>query len=124
MIRLSLQEGFTAIELLITLLIASMFLFSGYQLYTQVNRDGSDANQSARVSNLVSEKVRATIASSTATCGAVIAPVTTNETGVGSVTYTTSVTCPNSDVPTMRLIKITATYGNPVKTMEQATYAN
>lgn len=118
------QAGFTAVELLITLLIASMFLFSGYQLYTQVNRDGSDANKAARVSSLVSEKVRATIASSTATCGASIPNETKTETGVGSVTYVTSVTCPNPDTPTMRLVKVTATYDNPTKTLEHATYAN
>lgn len=117
------QAGFTAIELLITLLIASMFLFSGFQLYTQVNRDGSDANKSARVSNLISEKIRAKAAESTG-CTPPNTTVTTNETSVGPVTYVTSVTCPNSDVSTMRYIKVTATYDNPSRVMEQATYAN
>lgn len=114
------QQGFTAVELLITLLVASMFLFSGYQLYSQVNRDGSDANQAARVSSLVSEKLR----SITTSCGTPVPNEVKNETGVGSVTYVTSVTCPNPDIPTMRLIKVTATYGNPPKVLEHATYAN
>lgn len=124
MIKRNYESGFTAIELLITLLIASMFLFSGYQLYTQVNKDGTEANQAARVSNLVNEKLRATIASPSATCNASIGPQVVNETDIGQVTYATSVTCPNSDVSTMRLVKITATYGNPAKTLEHATYAN
>ena len=117
------ESGFTAIELLITLLIASMFLFSGYQLYTQVNRDGTEANQNARVSNLVNEKLRATIVLPAAVCNYTASEQKT-ESDIGRVTYATSVTCPNSDVSTMRLVKITATYGNPARTLEHATYAN
>lgn len=121
--KTQLESGFTAIELLITMIIASMFLFSGYQLYSQVNRDGAEANQAARVSNLVSEKLQSTIASPTATCGATIPNQTVTAAGVGSVSYVTTVTCPNSGVPTLRLVKVRATYGNPVKTLEHATYA-
>lgn len=122
------QEGFTAIELLITLLIASMFILSGYQLYAQVNRDGADANRSANVSALVTAKVQSEARSVTGTGNCVqvgptsLGPV--NEPGVGNVTYVTNVTCPSpTELTTLKYIKVEATYGsNPVRKIFHGTY--
>lgn len=52
------QDGFTAVELLITLFIASIFLLSGYQLFVQVNRDGAESDRISRVSNIVYRALR------------------------------------------------------------------
>ena len=46
------NNGFTAVELLITLFVASIFLFTGYQLYAQVIRDGQEAANLSEMSNV------------------------------------------------------------------------
>lgn len=136
MINKSQQAGFSAIELLITLIIASMFLFAGYQLYSQVTRDGADANKAAIISNKVYEKLRAkalepSIATATACSAAneTTTPVSTNENvpGVGSVTYLTEVKCQNTAAALdVYRIKVTATYtdAGTTKSVEHATYVN
>jgi prepilin-type N-terminal cleavage/methylation domain-containing protein len=96
----NIQDGFTAIELLISLLIAAMFLFSGYQLYVHVTRSGSDSDKTARLSNIVYDKLRTSVASTTAAypggCTSSFAPTqsTVQEPGIGSVIYTTKISCP------------------------------
>ena len=121
------ESGFTAVELLVTLIIASMFLFAGYQLYTQVQRDGADANQIAILSGKVNARLQETARSMPGTCAA--SDVTTpnvNETGIGAVSYRTIVSCPNSPTLTnLKLISTEASYGtNPVKKVKHATYSN
>ncbi|HEY0965662.1 MAG TPA: prepilin-type N-terminal cleavage/methylation domain-containing protein [Candidatus Saccharimonadales bacterium] len=46
------QAGFSAVELLITLIIAAMFIISGYQLYSFTFARGTSAGQDARASDL------------------------------------------------------------------------
>ncbi len=131
----SLKNGFTAVELLITLFIASIFLFSGYQLYTQVTRDGKEAGQMAKLSGLLNEKSQT--ASSTVTaaypsgCVAASEGTTTNTeqvSGVGSVTFTTTISCPQgtSTSTDLFLVKVKAAYtaNGIAKELEHAIYAN
>lgn len=46
------QQGFSAIELLITLFIAAVFLSAGYQLWGYVNKAGEESDQFAKASNI------------------------------------------------------------------------
>lgn len=120
------QHGFTAVELLITLLVASMFLFAGYQLYTQVMKDGAEANKAAIISSLVTAKVQNEARNRSGNCvSSPAAEVTEAVDDVGSVKYTTTVTCPNtSELPTLKYIKVEATYqSNPVRSVTHAIYA-
>lgn len=123
MTTIILQKGFSAVELLITLLIASMFLFAGYQIYTQVTRDGADANMVSVLSNKVNERLRLLVGDSTVTCTTTRAPVNVNEPGIGAVVYSHTISCPNSSVPTMKLIRVQATYDNG-KVIQHAAYSN
>ncbi len=119
------ESGFTAVELLITLIIASLFLFAGYQLYTQVMRDGTASSKMAILSNLLRERMRSTAAGLPATCAA-SGPTTQTQTvaGVGSVTYSTTVSCPlATELPTLKLIRVDATYDDNKK-VSHAVYAN
>ena len=117
------DSGFTAVELLVTMIIGAMFLFAGYQLYSQVTRDGNSANKTAVLSAKVTEKMRTHASNQNLTCSSTIAPQTVSEPGIGSVTYTTTISCPNStNLPNLRLIKVKATYdGN--KEVNHATYS-
>lgn len=46
------QQGFSAIELLITLFIGALFLFAGYQLYSYVTRSGFEAARQSAASSI------------------------------------------------------------------------
>lgn len=134
-IRNNSQSGFTAVELLITLIIASMFLFSGYQIYSQVTRDGSEAHKTAVVSNKVNERLRKEVLqTSAASSGCVLADEqnnvflqTENVPGIGGVTYRKTVKCTN--LPTtldLFLVKVEGSYNDAgvTKKVEHAVYAN
>ncbi len=132
------QKGFTTVELLITLFIAAMFLFSGYQLYTQVTRSGSDANKMAVVSGrayeIVKEKARTVTIANTGGC------INTSEStpptgriteiisGVGSVDFDTTISCPygisNSIDVFKVVVKASYTRGGITQDVENAIYAN
>lgn len=116
------DEGFTAVELLVTMIIGAMFLFAGYQLYSQVTRDGTSANKTAILSNKVIEKMREHAANQSLTCTSTVAPQTVTEPNIGSVTYTTTISCPNASLPNLRLIKVKATYDTN-KEVNHATYS-
>ena len=135
------QDGFTAVELIITLIIASMFLFAGYQLYTQVTRDGTDANKTAMLSNIVYEKLRKESAetSDDFPSGCIVgqtpagsektAVVTTeNVAGIGTVSYQLDVACVNSSAGVLDVfkVKVKASYSDAgvTKEVEHATFVN
>ncbi|MES2876491.1 MAG: prepilin-type N-terminal cleavage/methylation domain-containing protein [Patescibacteria group bacterium] len=140
MINKTKQAGFTAVELLITLIIASMFLFAGYQLYTQVTRDGADANKTAIVSNVAYKKLRKEASDVTTAapsgCIASAAPTGTertstsseNVTGIGTVTYTVTVKCAPSSAGVLDVFRINvkASYKDAGidKELEHATFVN
>lgn len=122
MIMPKLESGFTAVELLVTMIIGAMFLFAGYQLYSQVSRDGVSANKAAILSNKVTEKMRTHAANQSLTCTSTVAPQTVTEPSIGSVTYTTTISCPNPNLPNLRLIRVKATYDTN-KEVNHATYS-
>jgi prepilin-type N-terminal cleavage/methylation domain-containing protein len=130
----SIQKGFTAVELLITLFIASIFLLAGYQLYTQVIRDGQEASNLSEVSNLTHKRLQSAATTAAAdlsgSCTSEPAPTSSQSTvpGIGTVTYTTTITCPRGTAAAadLFLVKVKATYtlnGNQ-QTVEHATYVS
>lgn len=52
------QAGFSAVELLITLFIATIFLLAGYVLWNQVLTVGLETERQARASNIAYEFLR------------------------------------------------------------------
>ncbi len=58
MTHTSSQQGFSAVELLITLFVAVAFIATGYQLYSTIVKDGGEARFRARASNLAYENLR------------------------------------------------------------------
>ncbi len=52
------KEGFTTVELLVTLFVAVAFITTGHQLYTSVIRDGAQMRQRAAASNLAHDYLR------------------------------------------------------------------
>ena len=112
-------------------------MFAGYQLYAQVSRDGGDANKFAVVSAKVNERLRKQAAATTAALpsgcvtanlpATILTPSTETVTGVGTVTYTTTLRC--SSNPTtldVFMIRIEGSYNDAgiQKQVQHATYVN
>lgn len=111
MIDTSDQSGFSAVELLITLLVAAIFLIAGYQLWIQVIDDGARAERDALASGVAYEyaqKHRAASGSCTDT-----APNPNNAsisiTGLTNPTVTVDIDCPYSSAPLNGISRTTAT---------------
>ena len=137
MIRHAKETGFTAVELLITLFIAAVFLFAGYQLYVQVTRDASDADKTAKVSNLVQERLRKQLTSVSGQYpnGCVAASAsTTNEnqsvTGIGNVALVIVTRCPiaagSGSATDLFQVTVTGTYNErgQTRTVQHSSYSN
>lgn len=52
------KPGFTTVELMVTLIIASLFIVSGYQLYNAVTLQSGKAREMAEASNIGYEVLR------------------------------------------------------------------
>lgn len=124
------SEGFSAVELLITLFIAAIFIISGYQLWSEVQTSGAASDQLARASNAGYEYLRR-YTSQPQTC-AVSTPVNNvalSVSGLPGATVTVNITCPygvSSTTPAVKLITSTVTYGSTgnQQSVSHAVYVN
>lgn len=62
-------QGFTAVELLITLFVAALFITSGYQLYAVATADSADIRERSLASNIGYKYLRIAEAESSFVCG-------------------------------------------------------
>jgi Tfp pilus assembly protein PilE len=109
------QEGFSAVELLITLFVAAAFLVTGYQLYFTVIEASGQTRLRAIANNIAYDKLRFYAAKATATCTAksntTLAPTIPANSGLGSATITASLTCPFGTSSTVTAVNIDIGYG-------------
>jgi len=138
------EAGLSAVELLITLFIAAMFLMAGYLLWGFTVQGSAEASQSAIASNIAydyAKQYRVTTGCKNAVASPYAAAVTTpvvtpalpspatplsNIAGIPNPKITVTATCTQAlyDLSIV-LITSTVTYGNnPVKTVSHAVYAN
>lgn len=130
MIHTRLQAGFSAVELLITLFIAAIFLLAGYQLYSYVLLGGTEASQQAEASRIAYRYLRSTqdsLTTGTCTAGTPVSNQTVTDTSLPQAKATVTVSCPFSADPIkgVSLIKAAVTYKGPsqTETVSHATYA-
>ena len=115
------EDGFSAAELLITLFIASLFLITGFQLYSYVVRDGEESAQLSKASNLAYQYLRSTAANTTyvkSPCSTSSQPGSQNlatSTGLNNASVDVVVSCPYSSAPlnSASLFTATVTYSSP-----------
>lgn len=122
------QQGFSAVELLITLFIAAIFVISGYQLYTIAFKNSTEANQQAQAANLGYEYLRKNTTSSGTACSAAaeqdITPASFTYPGLSEPKIYKKVDCPVAALPNLAKITIRVTYATSSGTKEvsHATY--
>ena len=120
------SNGFTAVELLVTLFIAVIFLIAGYTLYVTIIRDSGGALQQTQASNLAYDYMRRYAANATSPCTAnpplSSATPTASDNNPPNARVTVAITCPDSTRPTLSLVTVTVTYGTG-EALTHAIYA-
>ena len=120
------QQGFTAVELLVTLFIAAAFLIAGYQLFSLVVRDGGATRAEAKAANVAYDYLRKYAPSVTNPCSTQTlqnnVPITVS--GLVDVRITVTAACANTITNTLSKLEATVTYNNPQETVRYATYVN
>src|SRR5690606_31432334 len=106
------QSGFTAVEVLVTLLIAFVLVAGSYQAYNLVVKNTADANDRSVASNIAYNQLRQEIAKVSDTC---LAKVTAGTFPAGTILPTprnlsTAHTCPYGSSSSMTLVTTTLTY--------------
>jgi len=121
------QDGFTAVELLITLFVAAAFLIAGYQLFNAVLKDGGATRAESRAGNIAYDYLRRYSNSATNPCTTqsplINQPVTVSD--ISDVSISIAITCPQPDeTPTLSKVEATIAYGNPSESLKFATYVD
>lgn len=120
------HEGFTAVELLVALVVGVLLLGSGYQLYTTVLRDSSDSLRRSQASGVAYQIIRQNQKNLTTPCTtATSTPTVPANSGLGSsATAELKITCPyniyNPDhslntASNISLMSVTVTYQTPTQ---------
>lgn len=119
-------EGFTAIEVLVTLMVASVFLFSFYQLYSVVINDASASRNRAKASNAAYEQARKAGYQTSRPCVAVASSnvsIPSDLSLPAPATMTSTIDCPYGASGVSR-ITVTVTYGTPQETIQHVIFKN
>lgn len=122
MIKRTQQSGFSAIELMISLFIAVAFIGAGYQLYSVILRDGSDAKLRARADDIAYDMLRSYSTQATSPC-TTITPAATmpTPTNLPNATASVSITCPYASNPISK-VSVTVSYGTPQQGVTHALF--
>lgn len=107
------QAGFTAVELLITLFVAALFLFAGYQLFNIVLASGAASRSQAAASTTANMYLQQYTDSIGATCAA-STPLNNSAitvTGLSNAKVTVAITCPVASAPKLSQLNVTVSYG-------------
>jgi len=125
------KKGFSAIELLVTMFIALLFLSIGYTLYGAIVNSSSISRHRAQADNIAFEYMRRYEATVTNPCVAINPMVGVAITGasaetLAAPTVTVNITCPNSTATLLSLVKVTVSYkeGGVQRDVKHEVYAS
>lgn len=121
------NAGFTAVELMITLFIAAVFVMTGFQLYTVIMVDGASATSQAKANNIAYEFLANYSANAAASCTPTSAtPTPPSNTGLANVVVTVNTTCPYGNGSSLSRIEVIVSYGgisSPAQQVSSVVYA-
>jgi Tfp pilus assembly protein PilE len=118
--------GFTAIELLITLFIATAFIATGYQLYSIIVKNGGQVRMHANASNIAYDNLRryADLVTNPCTASATPSPTPTipSNSGLPSASITVTLSCPYTNTINITKVLVAVKYGTPQQEVDHAIY--
>lgn len=121
------SKGFSAVELLISLFIATAFVTTGYQLYSVVIQDNEKAREQAQASNIAYNILRQYSPQATNPCTAVTptpTPTIPSGSNLPSPSVSVSFTCPYGTSVDVTKVIVTVNYGNPQIGVVHALFVN
>ncbi len=122
------QAGFSAVELLVTLFVAAIFLIAGHQLYSTIIRDSGATRQKARASNIAYDYLRRHAASAPTPCAASTpvnnTAITPDPEGLVNVFVTVAYSCPQGTLTGLVKVKATVRYGTDGGEVSHAVYTS
>jgi Tfp pilus assembly protein PilV len=121
------QQGFSAVELLITLFIAVAFIATGYQLYTIIIKDGGESRMRARASNIAYDNLRRYTPQTTDPCTVFTptpAPSIPSGSGLANASITITITCPYTTAINITKVQVSVKYGTPQQEVVHAIFVN
>jgi Tfp pilus assembly protein PilX len=137
------QDGFSAVELLITLIVGALFVISFYQIYILTTQGNAVARRDAIASEIAYSNLRRYTEKPSITCdttptsttnlvtnpnaaGQVLSTVTSTSSLLpGTITETVLAFAPRGcDLEFPIKVESTVTYGDPLKKVVHATYVN
>lgn len=131
MMRQPAQQGFSAVELMISLFIAVAFITTGYQLYSVIIKDGAAASQRTIASNIAYGHLRQLADRPAGNCinNYNFSPKPTlssdEQAQLPESAVLTSVTsCPYGNGSSVWRVAIGITYGTPTQEVAHALYVS
>ncbi len=120
MIRSSNNQGFSTVELLISLFIAAAFIGTGFQLFSVIMKDSNDARLRAKAGSIINTTLQERINSTNNICSPTPSPATiaiqTSELPQASANVTYS--CPYGNSSKTTRISVVVSYGSPQQQAE------
>lgn len=118
------HKAFSVVELLITLVIATIFLTASYQLYSTVLTDSGDTRKESAASNAAYDYLRRySVTNVTNPCTSYSTTLTgVSVSEVGNTNISVSVTCPYASLTDVSKISVSVSYNNPTNTVTYATF--
>lgn len=125
MSRDPLTAGFTAVELLITLFVAAVFLIAGYQLFSVIIQQSGDARNEAKVSGIAYTYLRQYETRATYPCSSLTeANQAVTIEGVVDARLTATIACASSYSTRLSKVTVTIEYNTPRKTTSFSSFKN
>lgn len=124
------EAGFSAVELLITLFIAAIFVATGYQLYSVIISNGNEANQRSVASTIAYDNLRRYAPQATNPCTTVTptpTPTIPSNSGLTNATITVTINCPYGIAGsggTVAKVQVSVKYATPQQEVIHAIYVN
>lgn len=119
------KDGFSAVELLVTLFVAAIFLFSGYQVYLAIIKDGGEVRQQAMAGSTAYKYLQEYKVAGAPAAACTPQVLKDNEDvpdlDIADAKITIERSCPVASNQGLYKILVTINYDND-KTVQQSTY--
>ncbi|MGB4420410.1 MAG: prepilin-type N-terminal cleavage/methylation domain-containing protein [Candidatus Saccharimonadales bacterium] len=120
------HQGFSAVELLITLFIAATFLVAGFQLYSTIIKDSGSIRLTVRASNVAYnylQKTKSDVTKITNPCSPYNFPSETPIIdGLSNVIVNIAITCPYTSASSLSKITVTIDYNGADQPVVQSLF--
>lgn len=120
MIPAAKEQGFSTVELLLSLFIAAAFIGAGFQLFSVVTKDSNEARLRAAAATIVNTTIQEHIGNASSPCAPAHAadtltiPTEKLPQATAAITYS----CPYGDSSKTTRVNVVVKYGSPQETVE------